>query len=65
MGFPPKHPLVKAAIDWILNNDINVERTKKRAWITVGPGLLTRMYNTGLYSDLTIFPSYNFLPIHK
>lgn len=64
MGFPPKHPLVKAAIDWILNNDINVERTKKRAWITVGPGLLTRMYNTGLYSDLTIFPSYNFLPIH-
>ena len=64
MGFPPKHPLVKAAIDWILTNDINVERTNKRAWITVGPGLLTRIYNTGLYNDLTIFPSYSFLPIH-
>ena len=64
MGFPPKHPLVKAAIDWILHNDINVERTKKRAWITVGPGLLTRIYNTGLYNDVTIFPSYSFLPIH-
>jgi GT2 family glycosyltransferase len=64
MGFPPKHPLVRAAIDWILNNDINVERTGKRAWMTVGPGLLTRMYNTGLYNELTVFPSYYFLPIH-
>ena len=63
MGFPPKHPLVRAAIDWILKNDVNVERTGKRAWITVGPGLLTRMYDTGLY-DMTIFPSYTFLPIH-
>jgi len=64
MGFPPKHPLARAAIDWIINNDVNVERTGKRAWITVGPGLLTRLYNTGLYNDMTIFPSYNFLPIH-
>lgn len=64
MGFPPKHPLIMGAIKWILNNDINVERTGKRAWVTVGPGLLTRLYNTGLYSDLTIFPSFFFLPKH-
>ena len=64
MGFPPKHPLVKAAVRWILDNDINVQQTGKRAWITVGPGLLTRLYNTGLYKDITIFPSYYFLPIH-
>lgn len=64
MGFPPKHPLVKGAIEWIKVNCVNVEKTGKRAWQTVGPGLLTRMYNTGLYKDLTIFPSYTFLPIH-
>ena len=64
MGFPPKHPLVRAAVDWILENDINVKRTQKRAWITVGPGLLTRLYNDGNYDDITIFPSYSFLPIH-
>jgi GT2 family glycosyltransferase len=64
MGFPPKHPLVKAAIEWIQNNDINVRRTGARAWKTVGPGLLTRMYNTGNFPDLKVLPSYFFLPIH-
>ena len=64
MGFPPKHPLVKEAIEWIKNNCVNVQKTMKRAWQTVGPGLLTNMYNTGKFKDLTIFPSYSFLPIH-
>lgn len=64
MGFPPKHPLVKEAIEWIKMNCVNVQKTGKRAWITVGPGLLTNMYNTGKFKDLTIFPSYYFLPIH-
>ena len=41
-----------------------VTKTQKRAWITVGPGLLTRIYNNGKFNDLTIFPSYYFLPIH-
>ncbi len=63
MGFPPKHPLVRAAIDWIKINCVSVQKTGKRAWITVGPGLLTTMYNTGKY-NMTIFPSYSFLPIH-
>ena len=64
MGFPPKHPLVKDAIEWMKSNCVSVQKTGKRAWINVGPGLLTRMYNTGKYKDLTVFPSYTFLPIH-
>ena len=64
MGFPPKHPLVKNAIDWIKENEVSHEKTTKMAWYNVGPGLLTRMYDTKLYNDLHIFPSYTFLPYH-
>ena len=64
MGFPPKHPLVKEAIEWIKANSVDREKTNMMAWQSVGPGLLTRMYNTGKYKDMTIFPSYTFLPIH-
>jgi hypothetical protein len=64
MGFPPKHPLVQSAIEWIQNNCVSVQKTGLNAWITVGPGLLTNMYNTGKYSDMTVFPSYYFLPWH-
>ena len=64
MGFPPKHPLVKEAVHWILNNEVSQEKAHLMAWQSVGPGLLTRMYNTGNFEDLFIFPSYTFLPIH-
>lgn len=64
MGFPKHHPLVRNAINWILNNEVSQQKANLMAWQSVGPGLLTRMYNTGLYSDLHIFPSYTFLPIH-
>lgn len=64
MGFPPKHPLVKGAIEWIKANCVDMKKVGAAAWQTVGPGLLTRMHNTGLYKDMTIFPSYYFLPIH-
>jgi hypothetical protein len=60
MGFPPQHPLVKEAIEWIKANNVS----RQAAWITVGPKLLTRMYDTGKYKDMTVFPSYTFLPIH-
>ncbi len=63
MGFPPKHPLIRSIIDWIKTNCVNVKKTGKRAWITVGPGLLTKMYNLGKY-NMKILPSYTFLPIH-
>ena len=64
MGFPKKHPLVKGAIKWILNNEVSQQKANLMAWQSVGPGLLTRMYNTGEFADLHVFPSYTFLPIH-
>lgn len=60
MGFPPKHPLCRAAIDFILNNDIR----NKRSWMTTGPVLLTNLLNTGKYPDFTVFPSFYFIPRH-
>jgi len=63
MGFPINHPLVKGAIDWIKNNPVT-QKDGYMAWQSVGPGLLTRMYNSGKFNDLYIFPSYTFLPIH-
>lgn len=64
MAFPPKHDLPRLAIEWIKNNDVNVNRTGKRAWRTVGPGLLTRLYHGQKWNDITVLPSYLFLPIH-
>ena len=64
MGFPPKHPLVRSAIDFILRNEVSQKKTKQMAWQTVGPGLLTKLNNTGFFKDLYIFPSFTFLPIH-
>ena len=64
MGFQPGHPFCRAAIDWILANNVSVEETGKRAWITVGPGLFTQLYNTGRFPDVKVFPSYYSLPEH-
>jgi len=64
MGFPPKHPLCRAAIDWMLTNDSCPETCGQRAWYTVGPGLLTRLLETGKYTDLSVYPSYSFIPYH-
>ena len=64
MGFPINHPLPRAAVDWIIANTVKFEKIKQKAWQTVGPGLLTRLYNTKQYTDMTIFPSYYFLPVH-
>lgn len=64
MGFSPKHPLVKEAIKWIQNNEVSTAKTNAMAWENVGPGLLTRIYNTGLFKDFIIYPSYYFLPQH-
>jgi len=64
MAFPPKHKLPKLAIEWIKNNKISYSQTSKRAWRTVGPGLLTRLYYQQEWKDITILPSFLFLPIH-
>jgi hypothetical protein len=64
MGFPPNHPLCREAIDFILNNPITTMETGHRAWITVGPGLITRILQNNSYPNFKIFPSYYFLPFH-
>jgi hypothetical protein len=64
MGFPVEYPLCKAAIDWILKNPVSQRETGRRAWMNVGPGLLTLMLSTNLYPEFKILPSYTFLPIH-
>ena len=64
MAFPPKHELPRLAIEWIKNNKIAYRTTQQRAWRTVGPGLLTRLYFSKKWKDITILPSYYFLPIH-
>jgi hypothetical protein len=64
MAFPMHHNLPKLAIEWIKHNIVSVKKTGKRAWVTVGPGLLTREYFSGVWDDITILPSYYFLPFH-
>lgn len=61
MGFIPGHPLCRAAIDFIINGGIE---SSKRAWYTVGPGLLTRLLDTGKFKDFSVYPSYYFIPVH-
>jgi len=64
MGFPPKHPLIKEIIEHIKNNEVSYAKTSNRAWKTVGPLLLSNIYFNSSHKDLTIFPSYYFLPVH-
>lgn len=64
MGFIPKHPLCSDIIQWILSNESDELIKETRAWFSVGPALLTKMLETGKYSDVSIYPSYCFLPIH-
>lgn len=64
MGFPPKHPLCREAIDWILANPVSQRETGQRAWYNVGPGLLTRLLQTNKYPEFKVFPSHYFLPFH-
>ncbi len=67
IGFPPHHPIVKEAVSWIEKNPVSNMMTRQRAWYSVGPGLITRIYysNEEKYKKkLTICPSYYFLPLH-
>ena len=65
MGFPPKHQLCKDIIDWIsTSSEASISIVQNRAWYSVGPACLTKFLNSGKYKDISIFPSYYFLPIH-
>jgi mannosyltransferase OCH1-like enzyme len=65
LGFVKNHPLLKDMIDHIKNNEVSFSKTEKQPWQNTGPLLLTTKYNTGLYNDVKIYPSYYFYPIHQ
>jgi mannosyltransferase OCH1-like enzyme len=62
IAFPPKHPLCRDAIHWILDKRNLKSIQTNHAWTTVGPTLLTNLLPK--FKDVTIFPSYYFIPIH-
>jgi hypothetical protein len=64
MGFPKEYPLCKAAVKWIIANPVSLKETGRRAWMNVGPGLLTTMLSSNLYPEFKVLPSHTFLPIH-
>jgi len=64
MGFIPNHPLCLDIIQWINSNESTQLIKETRAWYSVGPGLITKMLDTGKYKDVSIYPSHCFLPIH-
>ena len=65
MGFIPQHPLCRNILQWISESKEAEDLIKTtRAWYSVGPGLITKMLDTGKYPDVTVYPSYYFLPIH-
>ena len=64
MGFIPNHPLVTDIVESIAKGQHDESIEKYRAWVSVGPALLTNFLNTGKYKDITIYPSHYFLPIH-
>jgi mannosyltransferase OCH1-like enzyme len=64
MAFPPKHELPRLAIEYIKKTTVDVNKCFKKAWRMTGPGLLTRLYFSKKWDDITILPSCSFLPIH-
>jgi len=64
MGFTPNHPIVNSALEWIAINPISRRMTGKRAWSTVGPGLLTHICQMYEFKNITMYPSHYFLPFH-
>jgi len=64
MGFIPNHPICRDIIQWIKSAESYNLIKETRAWYSVGPGLLTKMLETGKYPDFSVYPSHCFLPIH-
>ena len=65
-GYPPHHIIPQTAIKWIMDNNVNVEKTKIQSWVLVGPGLLTKTYHELIpdKSVVSVMPSYLGLPDH-
>lgn len=64
MAFSKDHPFLKKCIKWIENNIVSIKSTKRPPWRTTGPGLFTRIFYSQNWENITILPSYTFLPVH-
>lgn len=67
MGFTPNHPLLFDIVQSLKypTQDTLLLLNKQKAWISVGPGCITRFLETNKYkNNIIIFPSYFFIPIH-
>jgi hypothetical protein len=65
MGFIPNHNLCRDIINWISEPSLSESIIRNyKAWISVGPYLLTKFLGTGNYPDFSVFPSYTVLPMH-
>ena len=65
-AYPPHHIIPQTAIKWIMENNVNIEKTNIPSWRLVGPELLTRTYHELIpdKSVVNVFPSYYGLPDH-
>jgi len=66
MGYPKNHIVPQTAIQWIMDNNVNIEKTKTESWILVAGGLLSRVYYELIpdKSVMDILPSYLSQPDH-
>jgi hypothetical protein len=64
MGFVPGHPLLRDMIAEIASGVLDLAIPVMRAWQVLGPSLLTRFVESGLYPDMTVYPSHLFMPAH-
>jgi len=68
-GYSPHHIIPQTAIEWILNNNVNEQKTRIPSWQLVGPGLLTKVYHKLIPAStkkecVKVYPSYLALPDH-
>ncbi len=63
MGSKPKHPLLANLIEAVQNVQ---ELNRNKAWLTVGPVLLTKTirFYEKFNSPVKVLPSHNFFPYH-
>lgn len=61
LGAVSGHPFIRLILQDLLDDP---HPSEGMAWQKVGPGRITQTYRYHKYSDLTIYPSYYFIPEH-
>ncbi len=60
VGATPGNRLMKLCVDECARTDM----FSSRAWVTVGPAMLTRLIRDTRYPDIRLYPSHYFMPKH-